>query len=384
MKSGSYLYGYKVTIDRLKGVMLQHARSPLRSRISVAVHGGPGLGKTEMCGQVASELGIRFLRYGMPQVDYLQLGGMPVLLKKPVGDKMVARYPILEIPSRGNGIILLDDWTHVPREVQNVGLDLAKERRLNDARLGDGWLVVICANISNVVYPMDSPVSNRFMHFHLMASYVAWRPWAILNGIRTEIIGYLDSNTGMLNQEDAGGALAFRTPRSWTYLSQKLDDVYGTGKLEPGPKPQESAVMLYTAAIVGMPAATDFLSYLTIYKVINLSEVVKGTLPNFDELSKGDPTHRQVLECALSAQCRRWWTSSERKTKGADRVRVLARVLGYLTNPFRFQLVRDMTLTHGREMAKLATSAMPSKEEATVKEILRELAVVQTGMEVTG
>jgi MoxR-like ATPase len=148
-------FGAKVTMGSLAGKLRGLAAHKRRGQISVILWGPPGVGKTSITKQIAAQLGIGYRRYDLPTTDYIQLGGIPELVADPRGNKHAVRYPILDIPSEGEGIFVLDDFTHAPTTVQNLALDLALEHRLNDAVLGQGWMLILCANDTGNVFPMQ-------------------------------------------------------------------------------------------------------------------------------------------------------------------------------------------------------------------------------------
>jgi hypothetical protein len=76
-----------------------------------------------------------------------------------------------------------------------------------------------------VTYRMPTPLSNRFIHQEMKVDFPSWQEWAVENKIHKDVVGYLSFAKQDLYDFDAKSASrAFATPRSWSFVSQLLND----------------------------------------------------------------------------------------------------------------------------------------------------------------
>ena len=69
------------------------------------------------------------------------------------------------LPSKGEGILFLDELTSAPPMTQAACYQLVLDRALGDYRLPDGWSVLAAGNPASergVSYSMPRPLLNRF------------------------------------------------------------------------------------------------------------------------------------------------------------------------------------------------------------------------------
>jgi hypothetical protein len=76
-----------------------------------------------------------------------------------------------------------------------------------------------------VTYRMPSPLANRFMHLEIRVDFEDWEQWAIMNSIHPQVVGFLKQFKGDLyNFEPTQHDRAFPTPRTWSFVSDMIDD----------------------------------------------------------------------------------------------------------------------------------------------------------------
>ena len=72
---------------------------------------------------------------------------------------------------------------------------------------------------------MPTPLANRFVHLELKVDFDSWVDWAVVNKIHRDVVGYLTFAKGDLYDFDSkSSSRAFATPRSWTFVSELIDD----------------------------------------------------------------------------------------------------------------------------------------------------------------
>jgi hypothetical protein len=76
-----------------------------------------------------------------------------------------------------------------------------------------------------VTYRMPSPLANRFMHLEIRCDFEDWEQWAIMNEIHPHVVGFLKQFKGDLyNFDPTQHDRAFSTPRTWSFVSDMIDD----------------------------------------------------------------------------------------------------------------------------------------------------------------
>jgi len=116
---------------------------------------------------------------------------------------------------------------------------------------------------------MPKPLANRFLHYEVKVDFATWQDWAIKNQIHPDVVGYLTTFKNDLYNFDASSAeRSFATPRSWTFVSETIDDVEGF---------TEEEVTDMVSAGIGEGLALKFKAH----------REVSGTLPNPSDILSG-------------------------------------------------------------------------------------------------
>jgi hypothetical protein len=122
----------------------------------------------------------------------------------------------------------LDELNSAPASVQAAAYQLILNRRIGKYRLPDNVVMVAAGNRESdkgVTYRMPTPLANRFVHQEMKVDFASWQEWAVQNKIHKDVVGYLSFAKQDLYDFDAkSSSRAFATPRSWSFVSQLLDD----------------------------------------------------------------------------------------------------------------------------------------------------------------
>ena len=135
-------------------------------------------------------------------------------------DELASQYPVV--------VLFLDELNSAAPSVQSAAYQLILNRRIGKYKLPDNVVMVAAGNRESdkgVTYRMPTPLANRFIHQEMKVDFASWQEWAVLNKIHKDVVGYLSFAKQDLYDFDAKSASrAFATPRSWSFVSDLLND----------------------------------------------------------------------------------------------------------------------------------------------------------------
>jgi len=239
---------------------------------SIFLWGDPGIGKSDLVRATASQLGIELVDLRLNIYDPTDLKGYPTIAG--TGKSQAMRFiPPAILPTKGKGIVLLDELPSAPPAVQAAAYQLVLDRKLNEYTLPEGWAVIAAGNHARdggVHYALPAALANRFIHIEMECDAQDWDFWAASNGISPLTRAYIRFNAGALHdpgQRKSG--MAFPTPRSWSYADAIIRQNYSA---------REEAELL--KGTVGEGAAIDYASFIAAAR----------ELPTIDDILKAPAT----------------------------------------------------------------------------------------------
>jgi MoxR-like ATPase len=253
-------------------------------RVPLHIWGPCGTGKSQIVGQVASDLGYEFLDVRAVQLDPVDLRGLPR-----ISSDQTEWVPPKFLPTSGRGILFLDELTSAPQMTQAGCYQLVLDRRLGEYRLPEEWVVIAAGNPASergVHFAMPRPLRNRFVHLDLEPDLDDWSKWAIKAHVRPEIIAFLRFKPELLHAADVtSDANAWPTPRSWEMASRVLSGVAQrtNARLLSGTSEFEAQLLDGT---VGQAAASELVAFLRLFR----------ELPSIDEILLNPTAARVPVE----------------------------------------------------------------------------------------
>lgn len=211
----------------------------LNVRRPVFLWGPPGIGKSELVGQLAQDLGGVMIDFRLAIRQPTDIMGIPYYNKDkglmdwapPVDlptKEFAAKYPVV--------VLFLDEMNSAAPAVQAAAYQLVLDRRVGQYVLPDNVVIVAAGNRETdkgVTFRMPTPLANRFVHLEIRVDFDSWFNWAVEHNIHKDIVGYLQFRKNDLFDFDAKSASrSFATPRSWSFLSDLLaDDTISSAEL---------------------------------------------------------------------------------------------------------------------------------------------------------
>jgi hypothetical protein len=197
----------------------------------VFLWGPMGIGKSELVSDIADEFNGLTIDLRMATMEPTDLRGIPFYNKEsgkmewahPVElptEELAAQYPIV--------VLFLDEMNSAAPAVQAAAYQLILNRRVGTYKLPNNVVIIAAGNRESdkgVTYRMPAPLSNRFVHLEMRVDFDSWQKWAVEHRIHKDVVGWVSFSKSSLFDFDARSpSRSFATPRSWTFVSELLDD----------------------------------------------------------------------------------------------------------------------------------------------------------------
>ena len=221
------------TKDEFGGYMV-----PIQKQRPVFLMGPPGIGKTAIMEQIASELGVGILSYSMTHHTRQSALGLPFIVHKKYGDEEfdVSEYTMSEIISSvydlmentgvKEGILFLDEINCVSETLAPIMLQFLQYKIFGRHRVPDGWIVVTAGNppeYNNSVREFDIVTWDRLKRIDVEPDFDVWKEYAYKTGVHASVMTYLETKKAdFYKVETTTEGKSFITARGWDDLSQMI------------------------------------------------------------------------------------------------------------------------------------------------------------------
>lgn len=211
--------------------------APLHQRPLFLV-GAPGIGKTAIVSQVASEMGIGLVSYSMTHHTRQSALGLPFIVHKEYGGKsfdvseytmseiIASVYDYIQVTGLTRGILFLDEINCVSETLYPSMLQFLQFKTFGRHRIPDDWVVVCAGNppeYNRSVHDFDIVTLDRVRKIEVETSFDAWREYARQTEVHPAITSYLDVRSeDFYLVESTPSGKAFVTARGWSDLSEMI------------------------------------------------------------------------------------------------------------------------------------------------------------------
>lgn len=208
---------------------------PIEKQRPVFLMGPPGIGKTAIMEQVASELGVGLVSYSMTHHTRQSALGLPFIEEKTYGGKtysvseytmseiIASVYDMMEQTGVSEGILFLDEINCVSETLAPAMLQFLQYKIFGRHRVPDGWIVVTAGNppeYNNSVREFDIVTWDRLKRMDVEPDYRVWKEFAYKKGVHPAILAYLDiKKDDFYKLETTVEGKSFVTARGWSDLS---------------------------------------------------------------------------------------------------------------------------------------------------------------------
>jgi hypothetical protein len=212
--------------------------------------------------------------------------------------------------------------------VQAAAYQLILNRRSGKYFLPDNVVMVAAGNRESdkgVTYRMPTPLANRFIHQEMRVDFASYQEWAVNNNIHKDVVGYLSfAKQDLYDFDPKSASRAFATPRSWTFVSQLLEDEDG----------DDDTIMNLIAGTVGEGLAVKFMAH----------RKIAGRMPRPEDILAGKVRDLDVKEVSamyslVIGMCYELKAAIERKVPDKQFHEMADHFFAYMMKNFETELV---------------------------------------------
>lgn len=214
---------YKIPIEKQRPIMLM---------------GSPGVGKTAIMEQIASELSVGLVSYSMTHHTRQSALGLPYITEKEFEgySYQVSNYTMSEIIGSvydmmretgiREGILFLDEINCVSETLAPCMLQFLQYKMFGQHQIPNGWIVVTAGNppeYNKSVRDFDIVTWDRLKRIDVEPDYETWKNYAYKKGVHAAVTTYLSARKkDFYKVESTVDGKHFVTARGWDDLSEMI------------------------------------------------------------------------------------------------------------------------------------------------------------------
>ncbi len=211
---------------------------PIEKQRPILLMGPPGVGKTAIMEQVASELNVGLVSYSMTHHTRQSALGLPYITEKEfegfkyqVSDYTMSEiigsiYDLMRETDIREGILFLDEINCISETLAPCMLQFLQYKIFGQHRIPEGWIVVTAGNppeYNKSVRDFDVVTWDRLKRIDVTPDYETWKKYAYKKGIHGSVTTYLSARTkDFYKVENSVDGKHFVTARGWDDLSEMI------------------------------------------------------------------------------------------------------------------------------------------------------------------
>ncbi len=264
---------------------------PIQNQRPVFLLGAPGIGKTAIMEQIASELGIALVSYsmthhtrqsalGLPFISHEEYEGLKYDVTLYTMSEIIASiYDVMKNSGVKEGILFLDEINCVSETLAPSMLQFLQYKVFGRHKVPDGWVVVTAGNppeYNKNVREFDVVTMDRLKVISVEADYEAWKQYAKEYKVHPAITGFLEIHKDYFyHMEMTVKGRSYVTARGWEDLA-RIITIYE----EKDKKVTEELVEQY---IRNDKIVREFTAYYDMYrkyrKDYRIDDILAGNIP---------------------------------------------------------------------------------------------------------
>ncbi len=211
---------------------------PIENQRPVFLIGPPGIGKTAIMKQIASEINVGLISYSMTHHTRQSALGLPFILQKNYGGKeysiseytmseiIASVYDYIELSGMKEGILFLDEINCTSETLAPIMLQFLQYKTFGKHSVPQGWIVVTAGNppeYNSSVREFDVVTWDRLKRIDVEPDFDIWKEYAYSIGVHPAIMTYLEvRKSDFYKVETTIDGKSFVTARGWVDLSQMI------------------------------------------------------------------------------------------------------------------------------------------------------------------
>lgn len=211
---------------------------PIEKQRPVFLMGPPGIGKTAIMEQIASEMGVGLLSYsmthhtrqsalGLPFISHKNYNGLECEVSEYTMSEIIAAvYDMMQETGVKEGILFLDEINCVSETLAPVMLQFLQYKIFGRHRVPEGWIVVTAGNppeYNHSVREFDIVTWDRLKRVDVEPDFDVWKKYAYQKGMHASVTTYLEiRKSDFYSVESTVDGKMFVTARGWEDLSQMI------------------------------------------------------------------------------------------------------------------------------------------------------------------
>jgi hypothetical protein len=272
----------------------------------VFMWGPPGIGKSDIVHQIGAEQEREVIDVRLSLWEPTDIKGIPYYN---ADMKTMTWAPPSELPTdpESTAILFLDELNSAAPATQAAAYQLILNRKVGTYVLPKGVSIIAAGNRETdkgVTYRMPAPLANRFVHIELRTDFDDWLMWATSNRIHEQVVGYVSfAKADLYDFDPRSSSRAFATPRTWSFVSELLDD---------DDLPENTLTDLVAGA-VGEGLAIKFMAHRKVAKQMPKPEDILA-----GKISKCDIKEISAMYSLTTSMCYELQEADRKKVKNWD------------------------------------------------------------------
>lgn len=171
-------------------------------------------------------------------------------------------------------ILLIDDMHLADKVIQKYLFQLLTYKSINSYSLPDNCAIILAGNKMTdkaLAHTIPAPVMNRIAVFEVKAEPKDWlKNYAFKNNVRDDITSFINAKGDAFFTQEPLESMPWASPRSWTFLSEQIDefeDLYGEVPIDK--------LKLISNSLIGEEYTSEFIAYREIFNRWDISKLVK-------------------------------------------------------------------------------------------------------------
>jgi len=220
-------------------------RIPAIRQRPVLLMGPPGIGKTQIMGQIVRECGIALVAYTITHHTRQSAVGLPFIREEEFGGKTysVTEYTMSEIIASiyhkmretglSQGILFIDEINCVSETLAPTMLQFLQCKTFGNQGIPEGWIIVAAGNppeYNRSVREFDMVTLDRVRRMDITSDYNVWKEYARDVQVHNALLSYLEIRPkNFYRVETDVDGLQFVTARGWEDLSELIKSYEAMG-----------------------------------------------------------------------------------------------------------------------------------------------------------